>query len=98
MDRNDATAALGGAVIVGGLLTGPVPFGVVVMMPKVVERYTLDVDKSVHDKRSKGSFLFRGSKRVTCSRTSQTSGMGTAMVSSKIQTGPPLVRWLEMGF
>jgi len=44
--ENDAAAALGGAVIVGGLLAGAVALGAAAMMPKVVERYTLDVDKS----------------------------------------------------
>jgi hypothetical protein len=47
VDRNDAAAALGGAAIVGGLLAGAAALGVAAMMPKVVERYTLDVDKSV---------------------------------------------------
>jgi hypothetical protein len=44
--ENDAAAVLGGAVIVGGLLAGAVALGAAAMMPKVVERYTLDVDKS----------------------------------------------------
>ena len=50
--ENDAAAALGGAVLMGGLLAGAVALGAAAMMPKVVERYTLDVDKSVGEARA----------------------------------------------
>jgi hypothetical protein len=40
------SVVLGGALIEGRLLAGAAAFGAVAMMPKVVGRYTPDVDES----------------------------------------------------